>query len=532
MFYKLPNKKLNSLPNNYISMMMRLVWQNVRSFKGASHSKAWVNAILIVILVFWLCIIWLWPASILTLTVDDSYYYLKTAINVSQGLGFTFDGINLTNGFHPLWMFVLLPIGSLIHDNPDMSMRVILSLQLIMTILGINLLGKALEKKPSFLFAFILLLFNFYYAKIFINGLEACLQCLLICLTLAYWIWLTNKQNGSAILIFGLGLLAGLTFLSRLNTIFFIGPLFVLWTFFSINRTRNYVSCIYLLLGFLVFVVPYFCWNYLSYGHLMPVSGAIKMEKIRYIPMFVRLIALSLAASMFCWYCTLIKKSSTAYFLGPVVFYVILEVIYDVVLCGVLIQPIWYLVPEGILLIFLFEKLLLSRTLVASFLIITGVIWLFRFNPSSYSNYTAAYHAATWVSTHTAKTDIIAGWDSGITGMFSKRALVNLDGLINSWSYKENYLDKNAVNQFITDVVPVKYITQYFYSHTFSFTHPNFFYRGVDLSTWYIAYMDCFTFSSVLTPWKRIDRIYLILSRDKQELKFEDLFNNKAKEFC
>ena len=39
-------------------------------------------------------------------TRDDAYYYFKVAQNISEGHGSTFDGINLTNGYHPLWMLV------------------------------------------------------------------------------------------------------------------------------------------------------------------------------------------------------------------------------------------------------------------------------------------------------------------------------------------------------------------------------------------------------------------------------------------
>ena len=45
---------------------------------------------------------------------DDAYYYFKIASNITQGFGITFDTINPTNGFHPLWMLVLLPLFALI----------------------------------------------------------------------------------------------------------------------------------------------------------------------------------------------------------------------------------------------------------------------------------------------------------------------------------------------------------------------------------------------------------------------------------
>lgn len=48
--------------------------------------------------------------------VDDSYYYFMIARNFWEYFGFTFDGINPTNGFQPLWQWMLLPFGMLSHD--------------------------------------------------------------------------------------------------------------------------------------------------------------------------------------------------------------------------------------------------------------------------------------------------------------------------------------------------------------------------------------------------------------------------------
>ncbi len=41
--------------------------------------------------------------------VDDAFYYFIIAENVLRGQFFTFDGITTTNGFHPLWVFIIAP---------------------------------------------------------------------------------------------------------------------------------------------------------------------------------------------------------------------------------------------------------------------------------------------------------------------------------------------------------------------------------------------------------------------------------------
>jgi hypothetical protein len=44
---------------------------------------------------------------------DDSFFYIKTANNIAKGLGSTFDGINTTNGYHPLWMLILVLVAKI-----------------------------------------------------------------------------------------------------------------------------------------------------------------------------------------------------------------------------------------------------------------------------------------------------------------------------------------------------------------------------------------------------------------------------------
>ena len=51
--------------------------------------------------------VWGLPArGLLSLVEDDAFYYFKIARNAAHGHWFTFDTINKTNGFHPLWGFV------------------------------------------------------------------------------------------------------------------------------------------------------------------------------------------------------------------------------------------------------------------------------------------------------------------------------------------------------------------------------------------------------------------------------------------
>lgn len=46
----------------------------------------------------------------LPVTWDDGFYYLEIARRLAAGEGSTFDGINPTNGYHPLWLLTLVAL--------------------------------------------------------------------------------------------------------------------------------------------------------------------------------------------------------------------------------------------------------------------------------------------------------------------------------------------------------------------------------------------------------------------------------------
>jgi hypothetical protein len=47
---------------------------------------------------------------------DDAYYYLGVAREIAAGNGSTFTGLVETNGYHPLWMAVLVPLATVLRD--------------------------------------------------------------------------------------------------------------------------------------------------------------------------------------------------------------------------------------------------------------------------------------------------------------------------------------------------------------------------------------------------------------------------------
>src|SRR5262245_53952584 len=59
---------------------------------------------------------------IVFLLYDDAYYYLGVARHLAAGAGSTFDGLHATNGYHPLWCWMLVPLLRVFSD-PGTAVR-------------------------------------------------------------------------------------------------------------------------------------------------------------------------------------------------------------------------------------------------------------------------------------------------------------------------------------------------------------------------------------------------------------------------
>jgi hypothetical protein len=54
---------------------------------------------------------------LLGIVPDDAFYYLQIARHLAAGDGSTFDGIHPTSGYHPGWMMILVPLATFLRDS-------------------------------------------------------------------------------------------------------------------------------------------------------------------------------------------------------------------------------------------------------------------------------------------------------------------------------------------------------------------------------------------------------------------------------
>ena len=171
-------------------------------------------------------------------TRDDAYYYFKVAQNISEGYGSTFDGINLTNGYHPLWMLVCIPIFALARFDLILPLRILVlvlaGLRAATSILLYHLLRNAITLPIAILGALYWAFDSYIHQTIYQQGLETGLAA--FCLVLFLYLLQRFERDRKTVpvslkQIATLAFAATLLVFGRLDMVFLAG-LFGFWIVF------------------------------------------------------------------------------------------------------------------------------------------------------------------------------------------------------------------------------------------------------------------------------------------------------------
>jgi hypothetical protein len=230
-------------------------------------------------------------------TRDDAYYYFKVAQNISEGHGSTFDGINPTNGYHPLWLWMCVPIFALARFDLILPLRVLLlvlsGLSAATAILLYRLIGRVLAPAIGAIAAVYWVFSTDVLTRVYQQGLETGIAAFFIVLFI-YKLYQFEKtwrsQPVSRRQLATLGLLAVLVMFSRLDLVFLAGMAGI-WIVFRRDTLR------YLLPLDILFIVVSIL--------LTLIYRVTFKEYLKYSDVAVTMIALSL-----------LIKIPAAYFLG------------------------------------------------------------------------------------------------------------------------------------------------------------------------------------------------------------------------
>jgi len=187
---------------------------------------------------------------------DDAFYYFKVAQNISEGHGSTLDGINPTNGYHPLWMLICIPIFALARFDLILPLRIVVivsgAISAATGILLFRLVRRALSPPAAVLAATYWCFDRLIHFDVTQFGLETGLTALTITAFLLAISQLEPDYRHKPLTsrqLRTLGLLAVAMLFSRLDTIF----LAVLAGAWILLRGRTFRTVLFLDITVIVF---------------------------------------------------------------------------------------------------------------------------------------------------------------------------------------------------------------------------------------------------------------------------------------
>lgn len=422
----------------------------------------------------WLPIIVIWSGIPFALTFDDAYYYAEIARNLAHGAGSTFDQINTTNGYHPLWLGLSLPVF-LVGLDGLAAIRVLLVAQLAMWVTTLWVLagiaGRRMGGTPKAVVAVVggvlaLTGGNPFVLKMVVNGLESAPVVLIGVLLLDRIDRAEGRVLGGTELSRLLtGALLSLAFLARTDAILLLACV-VAWALVEArgNQSANRRALAQVLVLPALAVLAYAAINLAWFGHVSQVSGDVKRVSLTPDRFLILVLVGTAAVALMAWLAR--DRSSAkpprlgrlACFTSHTAWYpaylVLLGGYYFVLSTQVWL---WYFAPVGLygtaILLLVAADLtdgarleepnrstlkavgpiaaILAIPLVAAMAIQTRSFA----DPHLRSIQEANRETGDWISANLPKDAVLGSWDAGVVGYFTDQRVINLDGVVNSFDY-------------------------------------------------------------------------------------------------
>ncbi len=204
---------------------------------------------------------------------DDAFYYLKIAENITNGHGSVFSLGEPTNGYHPLWMALLVALRWVMSPSRELFVLYVLLIAVAFNVLAAMLFGRWLAAigftHTQRLFGVALYLFNPWIVPLTLTGIETPL--FLACL-FAFFVTLQPMVDGDGnrgdALRFGVA--AGVLMLARTDSIFFTIPAFLLvW----LTRPRDVKPLVIAGVAASALLSPWLLWNLVRFGTIQQSSS-------------------------------------------------------------------------------------------------------------------------------------------------------------------------------------------------------------------------------------------------------------------
>lgn len=415
------------------------------------------------------------PDRLISKSFDDACYFARIADNAAWGHGFTFDQIDPTNGYQPLWLYLLIPI----HRLPlSLESRFFAGLMLqcvLLTVAAFLLYGTLARLASRSLLLASAAVFSTLVFLPAINGMETAVQILLIVSLFAFGYRAKVFERPGVLRSLAFGVLAGMVILARLDDIFLVIALGAVLLIRALgggaDRRRRFAQLGLIVFGAALVVLPYLAYNFLVFGAFLPISGQIKSSFPHvewHGPLLDRfgvrgLIHISLAMAFSVWYLLAWihlrggpferRFLLAAALIGSVA--LLLHAAHTVLFmkwAAFRWHFVWYALVTSVVMLEPLRMLLASPPLqsrtwlppaLGMILIVAGLGEVVRKEGAhgTYDWHHASYDAARWARTHVPKDAVMAMHDAGVFGYFSGRRVVNLDGVVNTMGYQDTLRD-------------------------------------------------------------------------------------------
>jgi len=464
---------------------------------------------------------------------DDAFYYYEIAKYFLATGTPSFDGINITNGFHPLWQAICLPV--FYFWQGETPLRIMLGIASIFNILSIVLLYNILNRltRNAWVALCGMAIFSFHGAIIrtWFNGLETALHIFTLLLFLQTYLEVTGKSIITLRDHFLLGILAAIAFLARTDSAviivvmfaFLYLPLLLERKSLGKNITGTFIAASITLL----ISSPWLIWNYQQFGSIVQISGQMSggfsltgglltIEQPFYIDIIKGILSsinplgnvvkkLFIAVSCPDWvgylfifplialtlYC---RKKQPAFvgafhrlwpfFLGVAVLFFYHAGVRSFVRS-------WYSTPVLLMMTLLLCLLLNSfftssqrRAMLVLVILVTALVVIY--SPYRYTRTPAQLTpdprvaAALWLNQHAASDARVGSANAGIVGYYAETAVINLDGVVNENAFRARM--KNQIHRYV-DETGIDYLVD----HKGSIAHlcaENIYYQCEELGRW------------------------------------------------
>lgn len=398
---------------------------------------------------------------------DDFAYYAEIARRFPDSHFTTFDGVRHTNGFHPLWMWILTAMMVVFGNGFLPAVLLVTALSIGSTyVLGFWLLRYAgLQEELAVFFA---MAGTAVAATVEVGSMESVVAIPAL-LLLGIFVLKSALSNNSS--WFLLGLLCSLVILCRIDTLLFVALLLTLlfWQA-GANRWRHLV---FLACGLLP-AAAYFIQNKLVFGSVITISSRAKQSTVGFHPTLLPLVSgLKSMRGIGYVYCLvglvllLTERDRNVRAKPLFVAALLFPWLQIAVLCMVSDWPLefWYayalVLPcliTSVLLVRRFERrirLSLAPATALAVLVLAGISYK-KFHAATHDSIgSAAVALAAWSSSHPG--NMAMGDRAGKVGWMTTARLLQLEGLVEDEPFLRRIRTQDDAVQVMKD-----YDTRYY----------------------------------------------------------------------